>query len=314
MKGPILVTGASGLLGGMLLWRWRNEPEELLALVRNPERVPTEAWPGVTRLAGDLERPEELARVIIRAQPGLVVNCAAATLVDPCQEDPAMARGLNAAAAGKVAEAARETGAGLVQISTDAVYAEGPGPHAEDQAGGDLSVYARTKLEGEAAALTAHPRALVLRTCLFGYNQDPGRASLAEWMLARLKAGENLPGFTDVAFNPVFTATLAWLILEGVRAGLTGVYNVGSDTGMSKHDFGRALARAWGLDPDLVRPTLQAQASLKAPRPIDPTMDSRRFFSALGQEQPSLEGEIAAFHAMEHSSELTKFRRFGGRP
>lgn len=161
--------------------------------------------------------------------------------------------------------------------------------------------------------MEAHPQALILRTCLFGYNQDPGRSSLAEWMLSRLKAGQELPGFTDVRFNPVFTASLAGLILRSVRAGLSGVYNIGSAGGLSKYDFARALARAFGAEENLVRATLQAQAQLKAPRPSDPTMDSRRFCAALGIGQPSLEEEIAAFRAMEADGSLADFRRFGGR-
>ncbi len=98
MSGAILVSGASGLLGGMLLWRWRGEPHRLVALVRAPERLPAEAWPGVGVLRGDLERPEELEQVILTARPSLVVHCAAATLVDPCQMDPEMAQRLNVTA------------------------------------------------------------------------------------------------------------------------------------------------------------------------------------------------------------------------
>jgi dTDP-4-dehydrorhamnose reductase len=200
----------------------------------------------------------------------------------------------------------------MVHVSTDAVYAAGPGPHPEEAAGGRLSAYAAGKLEGEAAVLAAHPGALVARTCLFGWNQDPARSSLAEWVAASLRAGQEITGFRDVRFSPLFTATLADLLLAGARAGLAGVYNVGAAEGASKYRFARLAARALGLDPELVRPGEAGGAGLAAPRPPDPTLDSRRFFAALGRPAPGLAAEVAAWARMEASGGLRRFRRFGG--
>jgi dTDP-4-dehydrorhamnose reductase len=314
MSRPILVTGATGLLGGACLWRWREEPRGLAALVRRPGKLPHGAWPGVGVAAGDLGEPDRLGRAVAELRPALVVNCAALTGVDAAEERPGRARLLNAAGPGALAAAAREAGAEMVHISTDAVYAQGPGPHREEDAGGRLSVYAASKLEGEAAVLSAHPGALVLRTCLFGWNQNPGRSSLAEWVVQSLARGREITGFVDVSFSPLFTDTLAGWILAGVRAGLAGVYNLGSAAGASKHDFARLLARSLGLDPELVRPGSQARAGLAAPRPAAPVMDSGRFFAAVGGGPPGLEEEAARFAAWAQGGELERFRRFGGYP
>ncbi len=312
MSGPILVTGATGLLGGMCLWRWRGETGGLAALVREPRALPAGAWPGVRVVAADLARPESLAAAVRAVGPELVVHCAALTKVDQCQHQPELARALNTRASGALAAAAREQGAGFVYVSTDAVYAEGPGPHPEGDARGRLSVYARSKLEGEEAAAQAHPQALILRTCLIGWNQDPERSSLAEWIAATLRAGQEVPGFTDVRFSPLFTGTLARLMLRAARAGLGGVYNLGSRDGMSKYQTARLIAEGLGLDPELVRPTSQSQGNLAVPRPQDPVMDSRRIYAALAEEPPPLAREVEAMLEMEASGELAEFRRFGG--
>lgn len=312
MSGPILVTGASGLLGGMLLWQWRQVPQGLVALVRRRDQLPDGAWPGVTLVEADLGDPEALARALESVRPGLVVNCAALTNVDLCERQPELAMALNARAPGVVAALAARLGAGLVQIASDSVYAQGPGPHPETAAGGELSVYARSKLAGEAAALAAHPGALVLRTCIVGLNANPARSSLAEWILANLAAGQAINGFSNVNFSPLFTASLAPAIAAGVAAGLRGVYNLGCAQGLSKYDFARRLARAFGHDEGLVRPARLDQAGLAAPRPLDPVLDSARFAAEAAWLLPDIAGEVERLARFARGGELAQFRRFGG--
>ncbi|MFZ5585184.1 MAG: SDR family oxidoreductase [Thermodesulfobacteriota bacterium] len=312
MSGPVLVAGAAGLLGGMLLWRWRNLPQGLAALVRDPAVLAAGAWPGVRVVAGDVTDPASLTAALAATRPGLVVNCAAVTNVDLCERRPELALAVNAHGAASLARAAADAGAGFVQIGSDAVYAAGPGPHAEDAAGGTLSAYAQSKLKGDALVMAAHPAALVLRTCIFGPNQDPARLSLAEWVVNNLTADNSIPGFCDVRFSPLFTASLAPAILAGVGAGLSGVYNLGCAQGLSKYDFARRLAVGLGRDPALVRPASVAEVALTAPRPADPVLDSRRFAAAAGWPPPGIDQEIKAFLDFAAGGELAAFRRFGG--
>lgn len=310
--GSILITGATGLLGGMCLWRWRERPEGVAALVREPDSLPEGAWPGVKKVSGDLTKQDSLVKALKQVRPGLVVACAAFTKVDTAEEEPELAKALNVEGAAVLAEATHDIGAALVHISSDAVYYGNSGHHQEDDAGGDLSVYAQSKLDGEKAVLSAHPAALVLRTCMFGWNQDPARTSLAEWIIGTLREGNQLNGFTDVRFNPLFTGSLSDLILAGVSKRLRGVYNLGAADGVSKFEFARMLAQHLDLDERLVNPALQAEVNLKARRPANPVMKVDRFFSAIGAEPPSLASEIEAFLEMERGNGLAELRRFGG--
>ena len=312
MKGPILVTGATGLLGGMCLWRWRDEPGGLAALVREPAMLPRKAWPGVRVAMGNLMDRPSLSAAVKDIKPGLVVHCAALTKVDQCQREPDLAQPLNAEASGVLAAAASEQGADFVYISTDAVYGAGLGPHKEDDAVGKLSVYAASKLGGEKAVAQAHPGALILRTCMIGWNQDPSRSSLAEWIISALRTGQEVPGFTDVRFSPLFTASLADMILLAAEAGLKGVYNLGSRDGLSKYETACLIAHGLGFSFDRVRPTAQSKGNLAVPRPQDPVMDSSRIYRALNHKAPALKDEVKAFLEMERSGKLTAFRRFGG--
>jgi dTDP-4-dehydrorhamnose reductase len=309
----ILISGATGLLGGMCLWRWQQALKyELAVIVRQPEELPAQAWPGVKVIYGDLAKPESLCDALNEVQPDLVVHCAALTNVDKCQHEPERCKTLNTSASGILAAAAKKNGSALVYISTDAVYAKGPGPHDEKNAGGDLSVYAASKLEAESSVMKAHVGALVLRTCMIGWNQNPGLSSLAEWIVATLSEGKQLPGFADVRFSPLFTGTLAKLMLSAAQAGLAGVYNLGSSDGLSKYQTALLFAQGLGLEQDMVKPVSQKQADLAVPRPEDPVMESDRFYNALGEEAPTVAQEVEAMLAMEANGELQNFRRFGG--
>jgi dTDP-4-dehydrorhamnose reductase len=308
----ILITGATGLLGGMCLWRWRRIGLEITALVRRPDELPENNWPGVETISGDLANPKSLTDAVEAVRPELVVHCAALTNVDKCQKEPEACKALNTAASGVLAAAAKKLGAAMVHISTDAVYAAGPGPHDEADAGGELSVYAASKLSGEKAVAEAHPGALILRTCMIGWNQNPARSSLAEWIVATLQGGKEVPGFIDVRFSPLFTGTLADIMLKAAYSGLSGVYNLGSRDGLSKFEAASLIAKGLGADHGRVRPTSQKKSKLSIPRPEDPVLNSQRIYTALDLKAPLLSTEISDMLRMESSGELTRFRRFGG--
>src|SRR5690606_3410382 len=99
-----------------------------------------------------------------------VVNCAASTAVDDAEADAATAHAINARAAGYLAAASALHRARIVQISTDYVFdGMATTPYAENAPVNPLSVYGRTKEEGERLALEAAPNAIVLRTAwLYG--------------------------------------------------------------------------------------------------------------------------------------------------
>ncbi len=97
--------------------------------------------------------------------PDIVVNAAAYTAVDKAESEPELARAINVAAPGKIAEECARTGALLVHYSTDYVYdGSKPAPYEESDATGPLSVYGQTKLEGDQAIMASGCAYIILRT------------------------------------------------------------------------------------------------------------------------------------------------------
>jgi dTDP-4-dehydrorhamnose reductase len=116
-------------------------------------------------LKADFSQPESLAALVAHVSPEVIVNAAAHTAVDKAESEPELARALNATAPGVLAREAKLRDICLVHYSTDYVF-DGSGSHArdEDAPTGPLSVYGRTKLEGEALIRASGCHHAILRT------------------------------------------------------------------------------------------------------------------------------------------------------
>jgi len=113
----------------------------------------------------DLTDLNAVSRTVRDFAPDIVVNAAAYTAVDKAESEPELARAINVAAPGKIAEECVRTGALLVHYSTDYVYdGSKPSPYEEGDATGPLSAYGRTKLEGDQAIMASGCAHIILRT------------------------------------------------------------------------------------------------------------------------------------------------------
>jgi dTDP-4-dehydrorhamnose reductase len=143
----ILVTGVSGQVGGALV-----------------ARLGDRAYPA-DRSVLDLARPADIPAVLDRLAPDIIVNPAAYTAVDRAEEEPELARRVNAEAPDTIARWAADRDVPLIHLSTDYVFdGSGNRPWREDAETRPLSVYGRAKLAGERAVRSAQGLTLIVRT------------------------------------------------------------------------------------------------------------------------------------------------------
>ena len=107
-------------------------------------------------------------------KPDLIINAAAMTNVDACEDDQNLAYRINADAVGFIAKAARAIGAQLLHYSTDYVFdGSKEDGFLEDDCPNPISVYGASKLKGEVNALAGNPKTFIARVCwLFGENRN----------------------------------------------------------------------------------------------------------------------------------------------
>jgi dTDP-4-dehydrorhamnose reductase len=283
----ILVTGASGMLGGNLAADWAGLHE-----VHGVFHQHRTAIAGVQMIGADLTDRQKARTVMGKVKPDLVVHCAAATDLDRCQREPAWADRLNREMAANVADAARRVDSKLIHISTDAVFDGSGGPYQEGDEPNPLSIYGQSKLAGERAVLGHDDEALVIRTNLFGWTRRPGRLSLSEWFLDKLRRAESCVGFADVFFSPILANDLGPILLDLADSGFGGLFHIGGADCLSKDAFGRKLADAFGYSDDLIEPGSVENIGFDAPRARRLCLDSSKAEAAIGSHMPSVDAGI----------------------
>jgi dTDP-4-dehydrorhamnose reductase len=213
----------------------------------------------------------------------------------------------NAELPGQLAVECSKRGLRFLHISTDAVFDGQYGAYREEDTPNPLSVYARTKLEGEYAVQQAYPAAIIVRTVFFGWSLS-GVRSLAEQFLKRLMAGDSMPGHTDRIFSPLLANDLAQIILEMLAKDLHGLFHAESPDSLSKYDFGVKLASRFGFDSSLIHPVNFMQAGLEAARAPNLSLHSGKLVTALNHKLPGIDESIEAFYQLHQSSYPDKLR------
>ncbi len=287
-----LVTGASGLLGLNFALRFGEQHEIIGVVHQNRLRnVPFQV------LQADLTHLGVLQALVEKANPEVILHCAALANVDTCESQNDLAYRVNAEVPGELAKIARDTGIHLVHISTDAVFDGARGNYTEEDQPNPQNTYARTKLAGEQAVQNANPDALVARVNFYGWSIS-GQRSLAEHFFYNLSARKQMKGFTDVFFCPLEVNHLAEILMRLITLKASGVYHVASGEALSKYNFGQRIARRFGLDSSLIQPVSWREAGLKAARSPNLTLNVDKLRNTLDDEPPTQDQGLERFYQL----------------
>lgn len=287
-----LVFGGTGMLGRQVVAEGRRRGASVL---------------GLSRLQADVTDPDRLAWWVRSFRPQVVVNCAAFTAVDACEEERDRAFAVNGDGAEHAARAAAEVGAHLLHVSTDYVFdGAATEPYREGAPTGPRSVYGRSKLEGERQALS-YDRAAAIRTSwLFG----PGGPNFVATMLRLIDGGTDpLRVVEDQVGCPTYTGYLAralWDLADvGAGGGATGVIHYRNRQPVSWHGFACEIVRSWRPAVEVV-PVSTEEFPRPAPRPAYSVLAVERFEALVGRPvEPWIAG-------LQEYLDLARER--GGRP
>ena len=304
---PIVITGASGLLGANLVLSAAEHGRQVYATYfRYKMRSAYANWVQL-----DLTDSAAVQIFLRRCRPRWIVHCAAITNVDWCQRNPAQAYKFNSEASRNLAATAKDIGSGIVYISTDSVFDGNSRSFAERDLPNPTNVYAASKLAGETAVQEEAESSLVLRTNIYGWNVQE-KQSLAEWVIDKLEAGQTVPGFADVVFSPILANDLSEVILDMIALRLRGVYHVGGSEACSKYEFARHVAEVFGFDAALVHPTEVAGSGLGAPRPLNTSLNTDKVSRALNRPMPNTKSGIHRFKELRDTGYVENLRNLRG--
>jgi dTDP-4-dehydrorhamnose reductase len=268
----ILLTGASGQLGGYLL-------REMVK-----DGLPVAAWSrsrsgrlfGIDLQPVDLDDADAVSAAFRRTSPTAVIHAGAMTAVSQCLRNPDQAHQVNTQGSNLLAELATEARARLLFLSTDLVFDGEKGFYSEQDPTAPLSLYGRTKAAAEKAVL-AVPRGIVLRVSLLFGPSIVGRPYFFDEQVAALRQGRPLTLFHDEWRTPLSLAVAARTLLTILRSDIVGVLHLGGPERMSRLEMGQRLAAYLGADPSVIVAAPRSSVPAPEPRPRDTSLDCSRW-------------------------------------
>lgn len=230
----ILVTGCNGQLGRAIRKEYAASDVEFI----NTDVV---AGNGIVSL--DITNIDAVMEMVKDTKPDIIINCAAHTNVDKCEEQQDLAYKINAIGPRNLSIAATEADAKMIHVSTDYVF-EGNGtrPYTEFDAPNPVSAYGKTKLEGENFVKEFAKKHFILRTAwLYGDGKN-----FVKTMLALAENHDELNVVCDQVGTPTSAVELAKMIhyLEGTEN--YGTFHATCEGDTNWADFAEAIFKRAG--------------------------------------------------------------------
>jgi dTDP-4-dehydrorhamnose reductase len=257
----IIITGAKGQLGSDCMQVLGKE-NETIALGRNDL---------------DITRRAQVHAVMDRLRPDVIVNCAAHTGVDACETENELARKSNVSGPRYLAESAARSGSLLVHISTDYVF-NGQKPvsdaYVEDDEPEPLSVYGKTKFEGERAVRAVTEDHIILRTAwLYGIQGHNFLKTMLK--LAHADPAREIKVVHDQFGSPTWSYRLALQIEKLVEKGDRGIYHATAEGVCTWYDLADDFLNKMKV-PHCLVPCTSEEFAVAATRPKNSILENRR--------------------------------------
>lgn len=261
----LLITGGSGLLGTSIVPVLREDFDCVVYDIDD--------WDITSENTGkemfDLHRPDVL------------INLAAMTDVDGCEEDAALAEMANAEGPSVLAALCFAYHVKLIHISTDYVFdGKKDSPYREDDEPNPQSVYGRTKLAGERRILEGAINAAIIRTeWLYGHSGT----SFVDKVTKIGRTEGRLKVVSDQRGSPTYARDLAMPLAAVIKKNLTGIYHVSNSGSCTWYDLAKAIFSILRMDVE-VSPISSIELGRKAKRPANSVFDLAKLYRDTGIE------------------------------
>lgn len=278
----ILVTGSYGQLGNEIRILTENEKDFKMFLT------------DVDTL--DICDYDAVEKFVSENKIDMILNCAAYTAVDKAEDNEEICRKVNALAPFNLAKAAAKYNAGFIHISTDYVF-DGTScvPYTEDMPATGLSVYGKTKREGELKIQEILPDAVIIRTAWlyseFGNN-------FVKTMIKLGKEREALNVVFDQVGTPTYALDLAKAMITVAKKMFSdgniygGIYHFTNEGVCSWYDFTLKIHELSGITTCKVSPIESKDYPAKAPRPSFSVLNKAKIKKTFGIEIPHWEQSL----------------------
>ena len=263
----VLITGSNGLLGQKLIYQLIGYPDYLVfATSRGENRTLIKKRYEYIPL--DITDEQEIQETFDYVQPDIVINTAAMTNVDACEDDKEGCWKLNVDAVQLIVNACEKYNSHLIHVSTDFIFDGVSGPYSEESEPNPLSYYGESKLAAEEIVKKSSCKWSIARTVLvYGVVDNMSRSNIVLWAKGALESGKELTVVNDQFRTPTLAEDLAHGCILIAQNGAQGIYNISGEDYMCIIDLVKKVAKYYQLDENLVKPISSSSLNQKAARP-----------------------------------------------
>jgi len=291
----VIVTGSNGLLGQSLINLLSEEKEkyQIIGFSRGENRSGREDF---TYISIDITDEENLKKSVKEFQPDFIINTAAMTQVDDCENNKQACDLLNIDVVKWLSEVADEINAHVIHISTDFIFDGVKGNYKETDTPNPLSYYGLSKLKSEEVLTNSNSNFTILRTILvYGKVFDMSRNNIVLWVKIMLENHKEITIVDDQFRTPTYVLDLALACKIAMDKKATGVYNIASNKLMSVFEVAQEIADAFNLDKSLIKPISTSTLNQTAPRPAKTGFDLSKTNKELGFYPKSFKEDLNKF-------------------
>jgi len=265
----ILITGANGLLGQKIVEQVVSEGKhELLATSKGTNR--NKVLSGYAYQSLDITDKQAVVELVLKFKPDAVINTAAMTNVDQCEQEKEACWQANVVAVENLIEACEIINSHLIHLSTDFVFDGASGPYREEDVPAPLSYYGESKFEAEKRVQGSRLKkwAIARTIIVYGVGHQLSRGNIVFWVKQMLTDGKEITIVDDQFRSPTLAEDLANGCLLIAEKGAGGIYHLSGPESLSIYELACTVANFYGLHKGLIKPVKTGEFSQPAKRPL----------------------------------------------
>jgi len=268
-KPKILITGATGLVGGTLITTPKLFQQFEVHATYRATQLTTSSEVSWHQL-DFVQNKSSISELVQSIRPNVIIHCAAESHVDRCSENLELCEELNVTIARELALQASEINSFFIHLSSDFVFSGKESPYAEMDEFDPVNDYGYTKVKSEHEVLKVCSNTAIVRPVqVYGVVPTLNRGNLLTWVVGALKKGQTIRVVKDQYRMPTAATDLAFALIQLATKKYRGIFHLSGGETYTIYEFAVKIAEHFGLPTSLIEPISSEELGEKNPRPPD---------------------------------------------
>ncbi len=295
MRNKILITGSNGLLGQKLIQFFSLHSDyNVIGCSRGENRITS--VDNFTYFSVDITDNNIFSEILNTVKPSIIINCAAMTNVDLCEEKKEECDKINVDVVNNITTFCKENNTKFIHLSTDFIFDGKKGYYKEDDVPNPVNYYGKSKLKSEIIIKGNLTNYAIIRTILvYGTTENTNRGNIVSWVKNNLEAEKEINVVNDQLRMPTLVDDLVKAIALILQKDAVGVFHISSNELLSIYETALLVADVFDLDVNKITSIPTSKLNQPAKRPFRTGFDLKKSELVLGFKPKSFKEQLLQF-------------------